>query len=184
MSIVDDLRELYDLHARGGLTDEEFTRAKAALLDGGGGGREMQQQLDELRLETELTRLDREWERERESYMITGRYGYRHAPTPGLSIVPGVLVAGFGIILTVMASAMLGWVGRFSLLVPAFGMLFFLSGIGVSIFSFFKAVRYQQAHEDYQRRRASLLAGEERPSERSADLQDLPRPGPRDSFTR
>jgi len=33
MTLSDELTKLQDLHQRGGLTDEEFTRAKARLLD-------------------------------------------------------------------------------------------------------------------------------------------------------
>ncbi len=35
MALSDELAKLQDLHQRGALTDEEFTRAKARLLDGG-----------------------------------------------------------------------------------------------------------------------------------------------------
>jgi len=33
MSISDELSKLHDLHQRGGLSDEEFARAKARLID-------------------------------------------------------------------------------------------------------------------------------------------------------
>lgn len=36
MSLSDELAKLQELHQRGGLTDEEFARAKARLLGGGG----------------------------------------------------------------------------------------------------------------------------------------------------
>jgi phage shock protein PspC (stress-responsive transcriptional regulator) len=35
MALSDELAQLHDLHQRGVLTDEEFTRAKARLLDEG-----------------------------------------------------------------------------------------------------------------------------------------------------
>lgn len=35
MTLSDELTKLQDLHQRGALTDEEFVRAKARLLDGG-----------------------------------------------------------------------------------------------------------------------------------------------------
>lgn len=38
MSTPDELNKLADLHARGVLSDEEFARAKARVLDGGAAG--------------------------------------------------------------------------------------------------------------------------------------------------
>jgi phage shock protein C len=37
MSLSDELSRLHELHARGGLTDDEYLRAKARLIDGSGG---------------------------------------------------------------------------------------------------------------------------------------------------
>ncbi len=37
MALSDELAKLQDLHQRGALTDAEFSRAKARLLEGGGG---------------------------------------------------------------------------------------------------------------------------------------------------
>jgi hypothetical protein len=67
MNIADELRKLQALHHSGALTDDEFAAAKAAVLAGQARGEEsageqaMQRQLDELKLENELARLDREW---------------------------------------------------------------------------------------------------------------------------
>lgn len=36
MTFTDQLTRLHELHQRGGLTDDEFARAKARLIDGGG----------------------------------------------------------------------------------------------------------------------------------------------------
>ena len=40
MALSDELTKLQELHERGGLTDDEFSRAKARLLEGGSGSTE------------------------------------------------------------------------------------------------------------------------------------------------
>ena len=40
MALSDELAKLQELHQRGGLTDDEFSRAKARLLDGAPGSTE------------------------------------------------------------------------------------------------------------------------------------------------
>src|ERR671923_326531 len=101
MDLADELRKLQDLHASGALTDEEFAAAKARVLAGEPAGTGpadegvMREQLDELRLQNEVARLDREWELERERYMVAGRYGYRYVPTRGMSVPGGGSILAF-----------------------------------------------------------------------------------------
>src|SRR5262245_39381991 len=86
MNIADELRKLQDLHRSGVLTDEEFATAKAAVLAGNttddraGNEPAMHAHLEEIKLQNEVARLDREWELEREQYMVAGKYGYRYIP--------------------------------------------------------------------------------------------------------
>jgi hypothetical protein len=75
MNLADELRKLEELHRSGALTDEEFAAAKARVLAGEPAGTGpagegvMREQLDELRLQNEVDRLDREWQMERERYV-------------------------------------------------------------------------------------------------------------------
>ena len=110
MSIADELLKLHTLHKEGMLTDEELERAKASLLadpSGPAAG-----QLKEIRRQNEVAQLDREWQIERERYMVYGRYGSRYIPNRITSVIGGVLITGFGIFWTIMAAGMGG--GRFS----------------------------------------------------------------------
>lgn len=163
MNIADELRKLEELHQRGTLTDAEFAAAKASVLAGSREHRPfddeiVQKQLEELKLQNAVSRLDREWELERERYMVAGRYGYRYVPNRAMSIVGGVLIVGFGVFWTAGASAIAGgFDGVFSLF-PLFGILFIVTGIGMSIYSYSKASQYERAYQDYQQRRADLLA--------------------------
>lgn len=163
MSIADELSKLQDLYRKGALNEEEYAAAKAAVINGdspssGAPDPAMHAHLEEIQFQNEVARLDREWELERENYMVAGRYGGRHIPNAGLSILGGVFVGAFGIFWTIMASSM-----GAPVFFPIFGVLFVLFGIGMSIYSVTKATGYQAAHEQYRARRARLL-GEKRDS--------------------
>ena len=107
-------------------------------------------QVERLTAQNDLHALDREWELERETYMVTNKHGRRSLPTQSGSIVGGIVAAGFGIFWIVMASDIGG--GIF----PAFGVLFILIGIGSSVVAFNKAGDYRRAHRRYRSRRSEL----------------------------
>src|SRR5262245_48701125 len=151
MSIADELLKLNRLHQEGMLTDEEFEKAKAAVLVAPL-ATPATEHLEEIRNQNEVAQLDREWQNERERYMISGRYGARYIPNRATSLIGGVVVGGFGILWTIIAASM-GAPG----LLPLFGVIFVLAGIGMSAYSFVKAGEYEQAYARYQQRRASLL---------------------------
>jgi len=150
MSIADELLKLHTLHKEGMLTDAELEQAKASLLanpPGPAAG-----QLDELRHQNEIAQLDREWQIEREQYMVAGRYGSRYIPNKAMSVIGGVLIAGFGTFWTIMAAGM-----GAPFFFPLFGVVFVLAGIGMSVFSFVRASQYADAYRRYQHRRAALM---------------------------
>lgn len=162
LNIADELRKLQDLHRSGALTDAEFAAAKTAVLAQGTTSdtasleQATQAQLQEIQLQNEVARLDREWQLEREQYMVAGRYGQRYIPSQGMSVLGGIAIVGFGIVWTAMASSM-GAPGFF----PLFGVLFILFGVGVSIYSCTKASEYDQAYRQYRHRRSQLLTQQE-----------------------
>src|SRR5438045_1138192 len=73
-----------------------FTETATGPAASPAAGPALAQRVEHLAHEAELARIDREWQIEREQYLMTGRYGNRYVPTPALSIFSGVLVAGFG----------------------------------------------------------------------------------------
>jgi hypothetical protein len=157
MSMADELRKLQELHDDGTLTAEEFAAAKATVLAGRPADSAVEGHLEEIRQQNDVAQLDREWAIEREQYMVAGRYGYRYLPNKGMSVLGGIIACAFGIFWTMMAASM-GAPGLF----PAFGVLFILFGVGVSVYSFTKATRYEEARRRYQRRRSELLNRERR----------------------
>src|SRR5262245_35455106 len=140
MSIADELLKLNRLHQEGMLTDEEFEKAKAAVLVAPL-ATPATEHLEEIRNQNEVAQLDREWQNERERYMIAGRYGARYVPNRATSLIGGIVIAGFGTLWTVMAMSM-GAPGLF----PLFGVIFVLAGIGMSVYSFIKAGEYEEAY--------------------------------------
>jgi Short C-terminal domain len=172
MSLADELQKLEDLRRSGALSEQEFRQAKAALLGGAG---EAGEQLAEMRYQNELARIDREWQIEREQYMVADRWGRMHVPTPEgsrllgsvgrgsmigglMAVVVGTLWTAFAIFLTEGAPAPL------RIIFPLFGVCFILFGLLGSIgFHRFaeqaqrmyeeKAAQYQQAFDAYQQRR-------------------------------
>ena len=108
--------------------------------------------------------MDREWELERENYMVSGKDGQRGVPTRGEAIGGGVMITVFGIFWTAMAATMLssapsgGAFGIAKIAFPLFGVLFIFVGIASSMSAYGKAVRYQSAEDRYRRRRNELSA--------------------------
>lgn len=156
MNIADEVKKLHDLHQRGGLTQEEFAAAKAAVL----GTTKMDSELamaahfDAVQMQNDIDRLEREWQVERENYMLRGKHGGRYVPTRAMSILTGVLMTGFGVFWTFSATSASG-----AALMSFLGIIPILVGIGFGIYSHSKAVAYEQAYERYERRRERLLLG-------------------------
>jgi hypothetical protein len=95
MSLADEIKKLEELHRSGALTNEEFVKAKVAIIEATAGDTttgNFAAQLGEIRHQAELSRIDREWEIEKEQYKITGGYGARYLPTKGM----GFAFIGFG----------------------------------------------------------------------------------------
>ena len=155
MSISDELEKLDRLRREGTLSESEFELAKRKVLEGPQTAES--DQLEEIKSQNELAQLDREWELEREDYMVTGRYGNRHIPKQSTSLLSGIVIVVFGIFWTSMASTITGFgaPGAFSFF-PMFGVLFIVVGVIVSISSFFTARQYNEAQRRYKRRRREL----------------------------
>ena len=117
--------------------------------------------IEELKSSTAIDRLDKQWERERKNYLVTGKHGTAHMPSKSQAVVGGVVVTIFGLFWTAMAFSIVGaGIGRvFGLanLFPLFGLLF----VGLGIFNALrvakKADEYERDHDRYVRQRHELL---------------------------
>jgi hypothetical protein len=165
MSLVDDLAKLEELRRKGALSEAEFTNAKGKLLSGApdGGpqlGEHLADQLAEVRHQNELAQIDREWEIERQQYLIRSKYGIAHVPSVGMGIGTAVFGGAFGLFWTIMATATT-WaapdVGPFSIakiVFPLFGIIFIVAAISYGAYCVSKAKKYQEAFDAYKARRA------------------------------
>ena len=123
---------------------------------------QLSEQVSNLSGLTEVAALDREWEQERENYMVTTQHGRRHIPSEAGSIGSGVAIAVFGCLWTVTAFTMssdmpsFGPAGFAESAFPFFGVIFVIVGIVSSIFSYNKASDYRRAQQRYRRRREEI----------------------------
>ena len=173
MSIADEIRKLQELHQAGALTDAEFAQAKARVLAGQPGkaqGDELRDELAELRRQRALDRLDREWDHERERYMVTSCYGNRYTPSKTNAVVMAVGIIGFGVLFAVMPIIMVGGMGGsvFTLI----GVAVVIAGLLAALFTYTRASQYDRAYQRYQRQRALLLSGAD------DEIDDLPAESP------
>jgi DNA-directed RNA polymerase subunit RPC12/RpoP len=102
-----------------------------------------------LKLQNELARIDREWSDQRERHMVSGKHG-RHEPGSADVIAP-VLVSVVAVVITfgMLASPAPG--------TALFGLLFIVFGIVMAVANAGKANAYSQAREQYEWRRGQLL---------------------------
>ena len=156
MSLADELQKLEELRRNGTISPDEFETAKRKVLEGPQDGVPAEH-LEEIKAQNELAQLDREWQLEREDYMVAGKYGNKHIPGKASSLFGGLFIVGFGIFWTITAAGMTGFggAGVFSLF-PLFGVLFVLFGAGISLNAFVKAGQYEQAQRRYQQRRQEI----------------------------
>lgn len=101
-----------------------------------------------LRLESELSRLDRDWDQQAAKLMITDKHGTRQPSRMG-AMIAGPIVLAFGIVWTVFAAAMFPPMALF-------GVLF----IGIAVWAMMhesqKATEWDRRRSEYDARRAVL----------------------------
>lgn len=125
---------------------------------------------DQLKIEQEIARLDREWMMSRDQFMVRSKNGQLDIPTRTSAAIAGLIVVVFGIIWTVMATGIAGAVGfginevgggPLSLLpglFPCFGVLFIIGGIVMAVTAYGKAINFEEHQHAYHAERNRLLA--------------------------
>jgi hypothetical protein len=113
---------------------------------------EMAGDLKVIRLQNELEKLDREWDRDMQGFMVAGQNGEKSIPSTGGSIIGGGVAIVFGVIWMGVAGS-IGAPGPFQL----FGLVF----IGFALFGMIrgssKAGQHQEAQARMQDRRTQLI---------------------------
>ncbi|MFG0288402.1 MAG: hypothetical protein ACF8CQ_09510 [Rhodopirellula sp. JB044] len=103
-----------------------------------------------LKGDSEIDRLDREWEQERLEYMSTNKNGTHSVPDKGTATVMGGFVAVFGIFWTVGA-------GIAFPPMALFGLIFVCMSVWGIIHTCAKADQYNNAKQRYHERRRQLI---------------------------
>ena len=123
---------------------------------------QLSEQVQNLTGHSELAALDREWQMDRENYMVTRQDGARHIPSEAGAIGGGIAITIFGCVWIGMASSMNSMGPSFGAssfadnAFPLFGFVFIIAGIVASVFSYNKAGDYRRAQQRYRRRRAEI----------------------------
>jgi hypothetical protein len=102
VSLSEELKQLETLLQSGTLTPEEFATAKRRAIDGSPVG-PSEEELEDLKIQTEINQLDLEWLKERGRYGITNHYRSRAPRLTVASIIGPVFGVGSGMILIVAA---------------------------------------------------------------------------------
>lgn len=112
----------------------------------------------QLRYEAEVTRIDRAWEREQDSFMVRDQFGNSRRPSAAGGIVAGsfLVIAGFAVMFA-GGDFLLG------------GPVMILGGIALGFISNQQEVKFLNAKRRYLRRRADVRLNDYR-----LDLQEHP----------
>jgi len=104
--------------------------------------------VESLKLQSELDRIDREWMLERERYMLHDKHGRRHYPSKVGGSIMMVFVIGFAIFWMFMAR---------ETTVVLFGFVFIAVAVVMFLVNLSKADQYERRRQQYERRRSQIL---------------------------
>lgn len=139
-------------HARLEIVHDPTVTHTRLLEDIGRTTEQMAGNLRVIELQNDLERLDREWDLQRESFMVTGKHGHRSLPSEAGSVIGGGIAVVGGIIWMAFAAG-IGAPFPF----PLFGLVF----IGFAIFGMVngatKASGYRDAENAFNQRRNNLI---------------------------
>jgi len=160
MSITDEFSKLQDLNESGALTDAEFAEAKAkVLVDGTESVPEasdsgaLHREVEQLKIQNEMIRLDQDWEKQRDNLMLVGKGGGRTIPSRERSGMATIIISIMGL-LTLGLSAAVPHAGLLSFC----GIGLIIMGIMAGISGASRADKYQKASDQYEQCRSELQA--------------------------
>ena len=107
-------------------------------------------QVAHLQLQNAREEIDRQWDRERERYLIRQKNGRQTEPSYGGAILGTCIMTVMGF---VFGAAMH----------PAFGVVIVVVAVGVGLFGMQRATRFEEARRRYQQRKADLRLDDFRP---------------------
>jgi hypothetical protein len=107
----------------------------------------MAQDLEHIKRQNEIERLDREWQMRRSSLMVHNKDGSVSEPSAVGSIIGSVITAVIGVFVMAAAPGEVKFVG----------LLFIVIGVVSGLVQMGKAAQYRDAEESYRRQRDALM---------------------------
>jgi DNA-directed RNA polymerase subunit RPC12/RpoP len=133
-----------EVHRSGGAIYTEVLEALQKRTE------EIADDVEILKLQNELERIDREWQADREKCMIRGKHGSMSEPSPVAGTIGALVAIGFGIFWTIMA-------GSIAPPMALFGILFILAAIFGLFYNLMKSSQFNEMKQLYEQRRAEVL---------------------------
>jgi hypothetical protein len=133
-----------EIHRSGEAIYTEVLEAIEAKTD------QIAENLETIKIQNELERLDREWLQEREGYMIRGKHGATMLPSRTLGTMMTVFAVAFGLFWTMLAGAMFPPMA-------IFGVIFIAIAVVSGVRGLHKAGQYERGQQAYEERRRELL---------------------------
>lgn len=117
----------------------------------------LRDQVAQLTHQQRLADLDRQWDQQRESFMITNNHGRKHLPNSAASTIGGIVAIGFGIVWMILTmSITANGPAGFPQIFPFFGIFIIGMGIFGMIQNHSQATKYQEALARYQAERKKI----------------------------
>jgi hypothetical protein len=114
--------------------------------------RAMAQEMDDIRRQNELARLDREWMLRRDPLMVRGKHGGTSVPSAPTSIFGAIIGTVFGIVWTVATAS----TGAPAFL-PLVGVVVVIVALVTGVAGVAKAMQYEDEQRSYQQRREAMM---------------------------
>jgi len=123
---------------------------------------QLKQDVAKIKTTSEIDRLDAQWERKRKQHLVTGKHGVQRLPSKGGALAGSLLMGGFGLFWTIMATGIVGGASRMGApgvisIFPLFGLLFVGFAIFLGFSQYAKAQAYERDLQEYQRQRRQLM---------------------------
>jgi hypothetical protein len=110
---------------------------------------EMAKDLDVIKRQNQLEQLERDWQREREDYLVRGQNGTTTIPSAAGSLIGMAIGIAIGVLWVGFTSSLEGVPGFF----PFFGVLVIIAVVFGSLRNLQKSIRYREREAEYHRRR-------------------------------
>jgi len=112
--------------------------------------------VEHIRLQNELERLDREWQQERRRFLLRERDGVSRLPTRGY-VISRVLVSIVALVLTTFWFGLASSAGDAALFFGWFGLIVVAITIANAVISIVKGINYNNAKQEYDTKRQEIL---------------------------